>query len=202
MWGDIDDVMDMCDDCQVNPAIVHLTHVEDGEAQTFHLCEDCARERGIPFPDGDTLMRGLEALAQAAGASLGKTHVKLTVKPAKEVREAERKKEKEKESEVEANVVCPNCGLKLSVFREIGKLGCAECYSAFDEHIERILVQVHDSRTHKGKVYGKVDALRGGNRDVERLRKDLAVAIKNEEFELAATIRDAIHGRRQKQVAK
>ena len=191
---DVDDFMDMCDDCQINPAIVHLTHVEDNEAQTFHLCEDCARSRGIPFPDGDTLIRGLEALAQAAGASLGKTHVKVTVKPAKE---AAREEEREKEEDV----LCPNCGLKLSAFRSSGRLGCAECYGAFEEQIEKILVQVHGAVSHKGKSYGRAGARRGGKRDMERLRRDLDAAIRNEEFEQAALIRDAIRGGR-KQVAK
>jgi len=194
-----DGLTDMCDDCQVNPAIVHLTHVEDGEAQIFNLCEDCARRRGIPIPDGDTLMRGLEALAHAAGASLGKTHVKLTVKPANEVREEKREKVEERAAEKE--VICPNCGMKLSAFRSSGWLGCAECYGAFDEQIERVLVQVHGSGSHKGKVYGEAGAAqRGGKRDVEGLRRDLEAAIRREEFELAATIRDAIRG--QKQVAR
>ena len=191
-----DDYVDMCDDCQINPAIVHLTHVEDNEAQTYHLCEDCARARGIPFPDSDILIKGLEALAGAAGASLGKTHVKLTVKPAKEVREAAEEREPEPE------VVCPNCGLKLSVFRSRGWLGCPDCYGAFEEPIERIFVQVHGSASHKGKAYGKAGARRGGKRDVERLRKDLDAAIRNEEFERAALIRDAIRGGGRKQVAK
>ena len=191
---DVEDFMDMCDDCQINPAIVHLTHVEDNEAQTFHLCEDCARARGIPFPDSDVLIKGLEALAGAAGASLGKTHVKVTVKPSKEVRE-------EEERAPEPEAVCRNCGLKLSVFRSRGWLGCPECYGAFQEQIERIFVQVHGSASHKGKAYGRAGARRGGKRDVERLRRDLDAAIRNEEFERAALIRDAIRGGR-KQVAK
>jgi len=188
---------EMCDDCQINPAIVHLTHVEGGEALAYNLCEECARKRGIPIPDGDTLMRGLEELVQAAGASLGKTHLKVTVKPASEARE-EREKEKVKERELEADVVCPNCGLKLSAFRTGGWLGCAECYDAFEGQIENILVQVHGSGLHKGKTYGRAGtARRGGKRDIERLRRDLDIAIKREEFELAATIRDAIRGQRQ-----
>ncbi|MDR0330283.1 MAG: hypothetical protein LBH93_01045 [Chitinispirillales bacterium] len=179
----------MCDDCKVRSANVHLTHVESNESQTFHLCEECARGRGVPLPDSDVLIKGLEAITGAAGASLSETHVKVTVKSGKGGggKRAE-------EEEAEEGVACAKCGMKLSEFRSSGWLGCADCYDSFEERINKIHVQVHGAGGHKGKKYGKAPARRGGKRDLERLRGDLASAVRGEEFELAASIRDAIRG--------
>ena len=181
--------MSACDDCSINPATVRLTHVERNETQTFHLCEDCARRRGLPLPDGEALIRGLEAaIAGAAGAALGETQVKVTVKQGKGEEAAPAAEP------VEEDVECPGCGMKLSEFRAGGWLGCAECYGSFNERIGKMLVQIHGAGGHKGKRYGKAAPRRGGKRNLERLRRELDDAVRSEEFERAALIRDTIRG--------
>jgi len=182
--------MSACDDCAINPATVRLTHVERNETQTFHLCEDCARRRGLPLPDGDALIRGLEAaIAGAAGAAPGETQVKVTVKQGKGEEAAAAAEEPP-----EVDVKCQGCGMKLSEFRENGWLGCAECYVSFEERIGKMLLQIHGAGGHKGKRYGKAPARRGGKRNMERLRRELDEAVRSEEFERAASIRDVIRG--------
>ena len=39
--------MNMCDECGINPANVHLTQILQNETQVFHLCDECARKKGI-----------------------------------------------------------------------------------------------------------------------------------------------------------
>jgi len=188
-FDDYDEEYQFCDDCGINPATIRLTHVESGATQTFHLCEDCARQRGLPLPDGDALIRGLEAaIAGAAGAALADTQVKVTVKQGKEP-PVEAPAEP-----VEEDVKCPGCGMKLSEFRANGWLGCADCYGSFEARIGKMLLQIHGAGGHKGKRYGKAPARRGGKRNVERLRRELDEAVRREEFERAAEIRDVIRG--------
>jgi len=191
---DMDDDADeggasLCDDCKVREANVHLTHVGEDGAETFHLCEDCARERGVPIPDSDIILKGLEALAGAVGAasSSGAGNVKVTVKP-KEGGSVGQVAAREEEEDI----VCRNCGMKFSEFRSGGRLGCAECYDSFETHIDRILVQIHGASGHKGKRYGKQSPRRGGKAGLERLRRELDAAVKAEQFEQAAVIRDEI----------
>ncbi|MCL2182243.1 MAG: UvrB/UvrC motif-containing protein [Chitinispirillia bacterium] len=177
--------MDICDDCGVNPANVHLTHVEQNETQTFHLCEDCARKRGLPLPDGDSLIKGLAGLTGTAGSAMAaETHVKVTVKEPGGAAD-------EDEEVPEPDITCSNCGMKFSEFRSGGWLGCAECYASFEERIDRILMQIHGADGHKGKIYGKAPR-RGGKRDIAKLRRELDAAVKSERFEDAALIRDTI----------
>jgi len=178
--------MDICDDCGINPANVHLTHIEQNETLAFHLCEDCARKRGLPLPDGDALIKGLAGLtgASSGGSMAAETHVKVTVKQADDAEDADGEAE-------EPDIQCGSCGMKFSDFRTGGWLGCAECYVSFEERVSRILVQIHGAGRHKGKKYGKAPR-RGGKRDIARLRRELDDAVKNERFEDAALIRDTI----------
>jgi protein arginine kinase activator len=173
-----------CDDCKVREANVHLTHVGEEGAETFHLCEECARERGVPIPDSDIILKGLEALAGAVGS--GSSSVKVTVKP------KEGGSVSQAAAEEEANIVCRKCGMTFSEFRSDGRLGCAECYDSFEPCIDRILVQIHGTSGHKGKRYGKQTTRRGGRAGLERLRRELDAAVRAEEFEQAAVIRDEI----------
>jgi len=100
--------------------------------------------------------------------------------------------------ELEEEVLCPKCSLKLSVFRSSGMLGCAECYTAFEAAVTKILQQVHGSALHKGKKYGIFKtAGNSGGHNLKQLRSDLDAAVKNEKFEEAAQLRDAIHLLRQ-----
>ncbi len=177
----------LCDDCKVREANVHLTHVGEEGAETFHLCEDCARERGVPIPDGDTILKGLEALVGAVGAASG-GGVKVTVKP----KEGSGGGQPAAEAAAEEDIVCRNCGMSFSEFRSGGRLGCAECYDSFEERIDRILVQIHGTNGHKGKRYGRSSARRGGRAGLERLRRELDAAVRAEQFEQAAVIRDEI----------
>jgi protein-arginine kinase activator protein McsA len=58
-----------------------------------------------------------------------------------------------------------------------------------------VLVQLHGAGGHSGKRYGRSSGV--GRRNLERLRKDLDCAIKNEDFERAVVIRDAMRGLKQ-----
>ena len=90
--------------------------------------------------------------------------------------------------------VCQRCGLSFAAVREQGRLGCAACYDAFSDEIDRMLNEMHGSCTHRGKRYSRIEgALRGSEEDIARLRGELDAAICSENFEEAARLRDTIH---------
>jgi protein arginine kinase activator len=90
-------------------------------------------------------------------------------------------------------VRCAACGGTLRDFRETGRLGCAECYVTFDFHLRDLLRRLHGSSHHMGERY-----VRAGSGERERrrtlldLRDQLRRAVDNENFELAAELRDRI----------
>src|SRR5512133_301139 len=154
--------MNKCDDCGINPANVHLTQITNDETHTFHLCDECARKKGINITVGESVFEQFSEQAPQV-----------------------------------PNRICTKCGLKYSEFKLKGWLGCAQCYTAFETEIDELLVQVHGSSVHKGKKYNGAAAVTEVTGQIKRLRHELATAIKNEEFEQAAMLRDAIHSLKQ-----
>lgn len=156
--------MKQCDECGINPANIHLTQIMQNETHVSHLCEECARRKGINIsineePAGTPLQKKVPAPDKA----------------------------------------CAQCGCTYEQFRSKGWLGCINCYNAFEKEIDELLIQMHGSLVHKGKRYAvssrnTPEAL---NVEIKRLRQELAVAIKKEAFEQAASIRDAIQSIKQ-----
>ena len=92
------------------------------------------------------------------------------------------------------DIECTSCRMKLSEFKTKGWLGCPACYQSFEKEIEQLLLHVHGSSEHKGKKYHRHLIEKTGDADLSKLRLKLDAAIKNEEFERAALLRDVIHG--------
>ena len=47
---------------------------------------------------------------------------------------------------------CKYCGTLLSEFYRTNMLGCPHCYNAFRSEIERVVMKIQKSSTHKGKI--------------------------------------------------
>lgn len=78
---------------------------------------------------------------------------------------------------------CKNCGLKYSEFRETGRLGCASCYESFRPLLKDLIRRIHGFDRHKGSAPAF---------DPADLKARLSEAVRKEEFEKAARLRDQI----------
>ena len=60
-----------------------------------------------------------------------------------------------------SSATCPGCSLSLKEFRKGGRLGCPQCYEAFEDSLLPMIEQIHRSSQHKGKIssrfYKKVE---------------------------------------------
>jgi protein arginine kinase activator len=85
--------------------------------------------------------------------------------------------------------------MTLGDFRETGRLGCASCYTTFDQSLRALLRRVHGNAKHVGRQYEAPppDLLREVTA-LGELRERLRRAIAQEEFEEAALLRDQIRG--------
>lgn len=163
----------LCDACQKNPAQIHYSEMINGKFSEFHLCESCAKDKGmtlVPFAShfsaGD-LLSSLVEIPFGLQASEGQS---------------------------EPSEACP-CGMTLKAFKQTGFLGCPECYKTFKKPLEAVLRQIHGSAEHVGVTPAKV--AKGGLTKAERikrLKKDLTKAIELEHFEEAAALRDKLKG--------
>jgi protein arginine kinase activator len=158
----------LCDQCRKNEAVMHYTVVRDGKSEQHHLCADCASDKGLAGQLGDAISSlGFlleDVFKEAAGDGAG------------------------------LDQSCPACGLKLSQFRQTGRLGCGRCYQAFAPLVRRVVRQVHGNVRHLGKARGTMagKAAGAGAGRLEELKARLAEAVGKEEFEQAAALRDRI----------
>ena len=154
--------------CQLcgKPATVHLAGIINDQMTELHLCELCAKEKGIaglgqPFGLQD-LLAGLVDFG--APVISGKKAV----------------------------IKCENCNMTYEDFRKIGRLGCSQCYETFKESLGPLLKKVHGSVQHLGKGPERDDEGFQTKKKLQNLHLKLQKAIQNEAFEEAAKIRDKI----------
>jgi len=160
----------MCDECGVRPANIHLTTFVNGEKQERNLCATCMTKYKKQIPSLD--------IANLAGILSGFIGKALT--------------QKNEEPDASFEATCSGCGIKYSSFKKNGMLGCSECYKAFREPIEEMLIRMHGNAQHNGRIPGGVDSNVSLKLKIDRMKQKLVTAIADEEYEMAATLRDEI----------
>ena len=158
----------LCQICGKNPATVHFTEIHDNKMSELHVCERCAEEKGM---QASAKKHKFDIADLLAGMVDGMTST---------------------EEERVGHVQCPRCGLLYSAFKETGRLGCAECYAAFQFQLRPLLRRIHGDTRHRGKVPTRDGEGLSRSRQIHRLHDELQRAVEREEFEHAAGIRDEI----------
>jgi len=157
----------LCSICKEKTATVHLTKIVGDKMQQMDLCEECAKDKGINDPTGYgladlDLVLGLGAAQQIEQAAGG------------------------------AELKCPRCGFSQADFKKSGRLGCPECYQTFAEGLSGLLKTMHKGTRHAGKAPEALRQSRDLSDRLRTLQAKLAKAIKDEDFEQAAILRDEI----------
>jgi len=135
--------------------------------QKLDLCEDCAKAKGINDPTSFgladlDLVLGLGASQEIEQAAGG------------------------------VELKCPRCGFTQADFKKSGRLGCPECYHTFAEGLGGLLKTMHKGTRHAGKAPEALRQSRDLSDRLKTLQTKLAKAIKDEDFEQAAILRDEI----------
>jgi protein arginine kinase activator len=157
-----------CDQCREREAVIHLTQIVNEQVTTLHLCEKCAAEKGVESP-GSAVKTPLGTFLAAMG------------KGAEQQSPAARTGE-----------TCARCGATFQDFRESGRLGCPDCYRAFETPLRDLLRRLHGSTHHIGERYAEHEAPVAATEQAADLREQLRLAVETENFELAAELRDRL----------
>ena len=149
-----------------NAATLHQTVIVNKQKREAHLCEKCARERGlIPAQPGPQI--DLKAI------------LNLMMNPQLAAPRAQ------------TDAACPECGLTYQAFKAAGRFGCAHDYDAFGETLEALFEKVHRATTHRGKLPRVLrDEARAGA--LAALRAQMKSAVEAEDYEEAARLRDLL----------
>ena len=92
----------------------------------------------------------------------------------------------------------PQVRLYPGGFQEIRRLGCAVCYTTFAEGLEGLLKPMHKDVRHVGKIPAALRQTRDLTERLDSLKKRLDKAVREEDFEQAALLRDEIKQMSQK----
>lgn len=84
---------------------------------------------------------------------------------------------------------CPTCNMTLSEFSRTGKVGCPDCYTTFENEFRPILLKMQKGDRHKGEQ-PKSKPKKAVT--IDTLKAELKEAVKQEDFEKAAVLRDKI----------
>lgn len=162
-----------CQQCE-KPATFHITELTGNVPQEHHLCENCAKvylEENEPQapPVTDSLANVLSKQLKMGQA-------------AEELSKLDQR-------------ACPVCGITFLEFRNKGRLGCPHDYVFFERELTPLILNIHGDAKHVGKRPARGNHGTDDQSEVIRLRRDLELAIKQEDYEEAARLRDKLRDR-------
>ncbi len=161
-----------CDKCE-RSATFHITELsgdaDDSHVSEVHLCEQCATEY-LTQPDGSPNTPSLMG-AISQQLKVGQT--------------AEELARLDQQS-------CPVCGITFYEFRQGGRLGCPHDYVCFADDLLPLIMNIHGSAEHTGKTPKRNSGGTDRTTGVIRLRREMQLAVEQEEYERASELRDKI----------
>ena len=156
-----------CDICGSNNAVIHIQQIYEGSEINIKICEKCAHEKGLTL-DNREIGKSLKVLLS-------------NFEQIKSILNSKNEKRK-----------CPVCGTELKVFKKKYEAGCPECYKEFEDYLKGFFKNTTGSSVHTGKNPGKVALMIRKKQNRAKLEKELETAIRSEDYEKAAVLRDRI----------
>ncbi len=179
----------LCEHCKMREATVKYVEVINGVKTEHNLCAACAGR--VDIGQYSALFEGEFPLGKLLSGLLGIQNMdQSTVRL--------------------PNVACPACGTTYEDFVTESKFGCPDCYSVFDPLIGENIRHLQGSERHVGKrpnhvsnggpdekeLKEKAEGLQStltGEEKVRLLKARLKDALRREDYEEAASLRDEIH---------
>ena len=155
----------LCQKCNKNKASVYYNKIMNGKETEMFLCNQCAKE----YPEISFDFENPFSIKDIFSSFGFQT-----------------------KQEIENKLICPKCKSSYNEFKKSGKFGCSQCYETFRGQVRPMIQSIQGYTEHTGKApkksYNKINIIR----EIKILKEKLGIAINNEEFELAAELRDKI----------
>jgi len=156
----------LCQNCNKKQATIHLTEIiNENEKREVHLCEECAKEKGLHYKAHFSIQDLLGSL--------------INMPQNREMAEM-------------ASATCPVCGITYTEFRTSGRFGCMSDYRTFGAGLDPLFDKIHHARRHRGKVPLRRGQDLDAEEKLADMKEHLAEAIDREDYEEAARLRDSI----------
>jgi protein arginine kinase activator len=168
----------LCMRCKESFATVRITKIFNGEIKELHLCQACASELSPYQKKMSKLQHDINEILS------GLIKQETGTKPAPK---------KSKKNKI--NLSCSNCGFRYEDYRETFFLGCSHCYISFKKYILNDIRKLHGSTKHIGHIPRRYRKIMEIKRNLDQLKRELKDAVRTENFEKAAKLRDEIRSR-------
>ncbi len=170
----------LCNKCKKREATTHVKSVVNGKYEEYMLCGTCANELGYNNMFSDFTSDFSSILGSFFSNAL---------------------------PERTATTRCPVCGSTFHDISQSSKVGCAKCYEVFYSDLMPSIKRIHSNTTHSGKRPPHIAQLKSpaqqntpagesvdvpAKSEIENLKEELENAVKEQNFELAAELRDKI----------
>lgn len=177
----------LCSNCGQNEAAVYISRNINGKVTSGMYCRECAAKMGA---GGLGLLSGLDLVGMLGAAKDKPKKIPLgSSDPSKR---------------------CTACGRSFNEIASSGMVGCAVCYKSFADELDGTITGIHGTAVYTGRHPGKnepviepleniikdqadpqpvMDTAAGEGTDLRAL---LLEAVKNENYEEAARLRDLI----------
>ena len=159
-----------CEHCNQNEATFFYEENINGQKRQLHLCAECAAKIQGELPKFPSFYTEHDLFGSLFGLSAAKSSSKT----------------------------CQGCGATWQKLRERGKAFCPQCYEAFREELQPTLRQLHGNVTHVGRAPAEETAKNEKRNRLSALKAALEEAVKSENFEEAAKLRDEIRAMSEK----
>lgn len=156
----------LCEKCGKNQATTHIKSMVNGKYTEMWLCPECSKEMGV----GNMFTHTATDFSSFLGSFFGDGLPSRT-----------------------SATRCKTCGTSFADIARSGKVGCADCYTNFYDELLPSIQKIHGNIQHTGKTASGASAKVKIAREIEKTKQELAQAIKEQNFELAAQLRDKIN---------
>jgi len=161
----------ICERCRKRLATLKYTEVVDGKAYARNICDMCLRDLQDDASSGFEIGGDAPSPKHTAAAPVASPVTDLATT---------------------SDAVCSVCGTRLSEAVQSRRVGSAACYAEFREALEPVLRSRHPALIHRGKAPGQHSGPEGVLRQLQTKRALLRSALKMENYEEAAALRDEI----------
>lgn len=160
-----------CQHCNHNEATTHIKKNVNGNVTEMHLCSDCARELGVMEEFSPESFFNDTFFGNFLGAGVPAMNILSGIDH------------------------CEYCGSTFNDIVKNGRVGCSNCYTKFEDRLQPTITKMHGNAKHIGKnvTYTEEKKAEPENSELDKLKNDLKLAIKEQRFEDAAVLRDKIN---------
>ena len=171
----------ICQKCGKYNAEIYYKQTVNGQTQEYALCSKCAEQLkkegklNIKMP---SLFDDFD-LGFGSASLLGLNDLFGLPYDNKIAKISEKKK-------------CTLCASTFDDLVKNGKVGCAKCYEIFADELNTSVERIHGKAKYMGKKPKKYKAKETKEDKIKDLKAQMKTAIKSQEFEKAAVLRDEI----------